>query len=199
MSEEIVLVKVNGGFKYATDADKEIADCWKLGQAIKFKGTKQGERSLQYHRRYWGGLLALTLEYWEPDKGMTTEAEHRLLNSFGKWLDSMSGRTGICSEYANEFLAQLSQRRASKIEIPGKRIEDLHEFVKEKSGYYYTVMTPSGPTRKTYSINFNSMSQEQFQAYYKKAFGVCWRYVLAHQFKSEADAQKAAMQLLNLE
>lgn len=75
MPKEIILVKVNNGFSYATDADREIAEVWKLGQSFKVPMTQQSPRSLAYHKRYWGGLLSLTLQYWQPDSAMTTEAE----------------------------------------------------------------------------------------------------------------------------
>lgn len=199
MAKEIVLVKVPQGFTYATDADKEIAKPWNLGQAVKVPVKIQSARSLQYHKRYWGGLLALTLEYWEPDKGMTTEAEQRLIHSCMQWLDKMSGGGYDMQKYGEEFLNQLSQNRAAKYETTEKSIEDLHEWVKEKAGYYYVVNTPSGPRRKTMSINFNAMSQEQFKEYYKKAFNICWRYVLSSNFTSKDCANRAAERLLMLE
>ncbi len=35
MAKEFVLIKVNNGFAYATDSDREAAASWKIGQAIR--------------------------------------------------------------------------------------------------------------------------------------------------------------------
>jgi hypothetical protein len=196
--KELLLVKVNNGFAYSTDADRESASSWKIGQAIKISAVMQSKRSLKYHQRYWAGLIAITLEYWEPDTNMTTEGERALIKQFCGVLDGMTGGTEI-AYWGDEFLANLSQKRAQKIQVPHKTSQDLHDWIKDKIGHYDIVMTPSGPKRKLKSINFNAMkSNEEFEDFYKKAFNACWRYVLSLTFKNEQDCNDAVNQLLSV-
>ncbi|CAM0051234.1 NinB/ Orf homologous recombination mediator [Vibrio phage D478] len=197
MAKEFVLIKVNNGFAYATDSDREAAASWKIGQAIKINATQQSARSLAYHQRYWAGLIALTFEYWEPDQGMTTEAERKLIARFCKVLDD-NGGGGEVAHWGDQFLATLSQNRAQKIQAPNKTKEALHDWIKEQAGYFDVEITPTGPRRKLKSINFNAMSEEQFRDYYKAAFNVCWRYVLAKPFNDEVKAHNAISQLLSV-
>lgn len=197
MSTEFILIKVNNGFAYATDADREAASSWKLGKAMKVSAVQQSQRSLGFHQRYWAGLISLTFECWEPDSGMTTQAERMLITQFCKQLDNHGGN-GLISELGQQFLATLSQNRAQKIQAPNKTKQGLHDWVKDQAGHYYIEITPTGPKRKLRSINFNAMSEEQFRAYYKSAFNVCWRYVLSKPFPDETAAHDAVSQLLSV-
>lgn len=197
MSKEIVLVKVNNGFAYATDADREIASSLKIGKAIKATFVQQSARTLPYHQRYWAGLIELTFEYWEPSSEMTTEAEQKLIDQFCKVLDNVIGGDEV-SKWGVEFLETLGHKRAQKIQVPHKSKQGLHDWIKDKAGYYDIEITPTGPKRKLKSINFNAMSEEQFKEYYKKAFNVCWRYVLSLTFENETEADNAVMQLLSV-
>lgn len=197
MGKEIVLVKVSNGFQYATDSERDKCVNWKLGQAIKVSAVQQKKRSLKFHQRYWAGLLAITLEYWEPATDMTTEAERKLISKFCKALDDVAGGSNI-SKWGDEFLTTLALKRAVKIQAPNKTASDLHDWIKVQAGYYEVVITPSGPTKKLKSINFNSMCDDEFKDFYKKAFNVCWKYVLSINFKSEVDAHNAVEQLLSV-
>ena len=197
MSKELVLVKVNNGFAYATDADREAASSWSVGKGVKVTAVQQSPRSLQFHRRYWAGLIALTFEYWEPDYGMTTEAERILITKFCKVLDE-NGGGGEVAKWGDQFLSSLSQHRAQSIQVPNKTKEALHDWIKDKAGYYDVLITPTGPKRKLKSINFNAMSEEQFRDYYRDAFNACWRYVLAKPFEDEVKAHNAVSQLLSV-
>lgn len=199
MGKELVLIKVNNGFAYATDADREASASWKKGQAIRVLAVQQSARSLSYHQRYWAGLIALTFDYWEPSQGMTTEAETKLISKFCQWLDKNAGGGTDLQNWGHEFLTMLSQNRAQKIPAPHKTKEALHDWIKEQAGYFDVEITPTGPKRKLKSINFNAMSEEQFREYYKAAFSVCWRYVLAEPFDDEATAHNAISQLLSVE
>ena len=194
---EVVLIKVNNGLQYATDSDREMCVNWRIGQAVKVKAVKQSKRSLKFHQRYWAGLIAITLAYWEPCEDMTTEAERKLIEQFCGVLDNVIGG-GEVTIWGNDFLETLSQKRAQKIQAPNKSPQDLHDWIKDKAGYYDIVITPSGPKRKLRSIDFNAMSDEAFKDFYKKAFNVCWRYVLGQTFKTEAEADNAVNQLLSV-
>jgi len=197
VSKEIVLIKVNNGFAYATDADREAASSWRLGKPIKVKATEQSARSLKFHQKYWAGLVALTFEYWWPDTGMTTEAERRLIESFCKILDD-NGGDGTIAPLGDQFLATVSQNRAQKQPAVHKTKQALHDWIKEQAGYFEIELTPTGPRKKLKSINFNAMTNEQFEQFYKDAFNVCWRYVLSVQFDNEQDADNAVLKLLSV-
>lgn len=194
MPIELVMVPVKHAMVPATDHDAELMRQCK--GPMKFTAVKQSARSLQHHRLYWGGLLRLTFDYWEPDTGLLSPSEIATLNKFSRWLDAKSGNSGAISTACDLFMSELRQSRASKIETPQKSIQELHEWVKVEAGHFELVMTPAGIKKKSLSINFNAMSQEQFNDYYKRAFSVCWRLVLSRTFESEQQADTAINELM---
>lgn len=197
MSKEVVLIKANNGLQYATDADRENCVNWKLGQPVKVTAVKQSARSLKNHQRYWAGLVALTFDYWEVSEGMTTEAERELIHSFCRTLDNVTGGSELMT-WGNDFLEKLSLSRAGKIEAPNKTKQMLHDWIKDKAGYYEVYVTPTGIKRKPMSINFNAMNEDEFKDFYKKAFNVCWKFILSSTFENEHEADQAVMQLLSV-
>lgn len=197
MATEFTLVKVNNGFQYATDADRDAASCYKLGQGLKVSTVKHSARSLQHHRLFFGGLLELMFEHWQPDEAMTTESERKLIMQFCNVLDSAGGG-GEVKKWGEDFLNHLSQSRAQKIESPSKTKEGLLNWIKDKTGHVEVIVTPSGIKRVPKSINFNSMSQEQFYVFYKKAFDVCWTYILSQKFDSETECQNVIDRLSSM-
>jgi hypothetical protein len=76
-------------------------------------------------------------------------------------------------------------------------LQDIHDFLKEEAGYYDLVKTPTGVKKRLHSINFNALSsQAEFDVFYKKVFGVAWRYVFSRaNFSSEAEAEKVALDM----
>lgn len=186
----------DGSFRPVTQHDIELAAKWKPGQGIKIKAVQQSDRSIRHHRLYFGGLLALAMDYWEPKGGLIAPAEKSTLLSFADWLDRKGGDSGAIRRACRAFLTELAQSRASKIEAPQKDVEALHEWVKIEAGYFRYVMTPSGIRKEPLSINFNAMDQDKFAAFYKAAFSVVWRFILSRTFKSEAEAQQCIDQLV---
>lgn len=197
MSNEFTVIKVNNGFQYATDADRDAASCYKLGQALKVNAVKQSARSLQHHKLFFGGLLEVMFEHWEPDQALTTEAEKKLIMQFCQVLDH-NGGGGEVSTWGQMFLDKLAQNRAQKIDAPHKTKEGLLTWLKDKVDHVDLIVTPSGIKRVPKSINFNSMSQEQFGIFYKKCFSVCWQYLLSQKFDSEAECQNVIDQLSSM-
>lgn len=51
---------------------------------------------------------------------------------------------------------------------------------------------------KELTISFAKMDQEEFNAFYKACFNVCWYMILCNQFSSEEEAQVAIEHLLSL-
>lgn len=199
MPAELVLVRVqDGSFRPATSHDQELATKWKIGQPVRVQAIQLKPRSLQQHKRYWGGLLSLAFDYWEPTGGLIGATETKTLKQFSDWLDRKSTGSGAVRRACRAFLVELRESRSQKIETPEKSKQALHEWVKEQAGYYDLVQTPSGIRRRAKSINFNAMPQDEFEQFYKDAFSVVWRFILSRSFSNEVEAENAIHQLLAL-
>lgn len=195
--KEIVLYKTqDGGLRAATAADQELLESFKLGQGVKVKAVGMKPRSLPHHRLYWGGLLELAFDYWEPQGGLISASEKGTLLKFADWLDRKGGNSGAVRRACKAFLTELKQSRTERIETPHKSKQGLHEWVKIEAGYFDYEITPTGIRKVARSINFNSMGQEEFTQFYKAAFSVVWRFILSRNFESEQQAQNAVDQLV---
>jgi hypothetical protein len=197
MSIEITLVRCqDGSLRPVCEYDQDLVRSWKIGQGVKVKATKVHARSLEHHKLYFGGLLKLAFDYWEPENGVITPAEKGTLNKFASWLESKSDNTGSMRRACAVFLSELSVSRAERIMCPTKTIAGLHKWVKVEAGWFEYEITPAGLRKEPTSINFNSMSQDEFSEFYKAAFGVVWRLILSRTFSTEQEAQNAVDQLL---
>jgi len=197
MPIEVMLVKgQDGALRPASATDQEHMAKFKTGQAVRVSVTQIKSRSLQHHRLYWGGLIELTMDYWEPTGGLVSSGEVSTLNRFADWLDRKGGNSGSVRRACCAFLDELRDSRGSRIEAPHKSREALHEWIKIEAGHFEYAMTPNGVTKKALSINFNSMNQDQFNDFYKAAFSVCWQFILSRTFESEGQADNAINQLL---
>lgn len=199
MATELALVKrEDGALMPAANIDIEIASNWKVGSAYKVKAVRMNARALEFHRLYWAGLIGLTLDYWEPAGGLIGPSEKKALKGLIYFAErggmDASGLKQLVKFYVND----LKDRRAGKVEVPSKSKEALHEWIKEEAGLYDLVLTPKGTKRVTKSINFNSMSEEQFRAFYKRAFNVCWNFILTKTFDDPAQAESAINQLIGM-
>jgi len=188
----------DGSFRPVSQQDADLAARWKPGQGIRVKAVAVKPRSIQHHRLYWGGLLALAMDYWEPTGGLISSSEKHTLKSFAKWLDGKGGNTGAVRRACKAFLRELALSRAQRIEAPEKDVQALHDWVKIEAGYFRYVVTPAGLRKEPLSINFNSMDQEEFDRFYKAAFSVIWKFILSRTFKNEAEAQQCVEQLVSM-
>ena len=187
---EIMMVKTAGnGLQPATAKDAEDYAKLKIGQPVRVGLTQVKQRSLKWHKMYWGGLLQLAFASWEPQGGLISSTEKSTLNNFADWLDAKSGNSGAIKTACNAFMDELAQRRSHRIDAPSKSIEALHRWVKAESGLYDLEMTPAGVRKVERSINFNSMDADEWQEFYKQAFGVCWRFILSRTYSSEEELQ----------
>ena len=199
MPKEITLVKaMDGSLRPATEMDAELVKPWKVGQPVRVEATKLRDRSLDHHKLYWGGLLALAMDYWEPKGGLLAPSEVVTLKRFADWLDIKGGNSGAVRRACRAFLEELRDRRAETVEAPEKAIHGLHQWVKEQCGHYDLVLTPSGVRKEVKSINFNSMDQDAFNDFYRQAFSVVWKFILSRNFESEQEAQNVIDQLVNM-
>lgn len=196
---EIMMVKTAGnGLQPATAKDAEDYAKLKIGQPVRVALTQVKQRSLKWHRMYWGGLLQLAFESWNPQGGLISSTEKSTLNNFAEWLDAKSGNSGAIKTACNAFMDELAQRRSQRIDTPSKSIEALHRWVKAESGLYDLEMTPAGVRKVEKSINFNSMDADEWQEFYKQAFGVCWRFILSRTYSSEEELQNCIDNLVEM-
>lgn len=179
-----------------TDADREALSGMKAGQGVRVDLIKINNRSLQHHRLYFGGLIRLAYDYWEPKGGLVGSMEVSTLKRFADWLDCKGGNSGSIRRACKAFLLELKDSRAQRIEAPEKSKQALHEWVKIEAGYFRYELTPVGTRKVPLSINFNSMDQDEFNRFYKQAFTVVWNFILSRCFDNEDQAQQAINQLL---
>ena len=197
MPIELMLVKgQDGALRPASAADQDHMGKFKTGKAVRVSVTQIKSRSLQHHRLYWGGLIELAMDYWEPTGGLVSSSETSTLKRFADWLDKQGGNSGAIRRACAAFLDELRHSRGLRIDAPHKSREALHEWIKIEAGYYRLEETPGGVRRVPLSINFNAMSQDEFGVFYKAAFSVVWRFILSRAFEDDNQAQNAIDQLL---
>lgn len=199
MPHDMMLIKSDSrSFSPATDADRELMSGWKIGHAMTVKATQANRRSLKHHRMYWGGLLTLAMDYWEPEGGLIGATEKKTLDMFALWLDRNGGNSGAIRNAAIVFMNDLAQSRSQRIQTPEKSIEALHRWVKVEAGYFEYEITPAGVRKIPLSINFNAMDQDEFNRFYKAAFSVVWKFILSRNFENEGQAEHAISILLSM-
>lgn len=186
-------------FRPVTDDDRKLVEKYKLGQPVKARIVKRSERSNKMNRLYWGGLLELAIQYWEPAGGLVCDQEVNIIRQFAHWLDKQSNSTAVINA-ATHYIQQLEQYRASCITNVNTSAENLkkqlHKEIKIKTGYYDIVMTPSGIHKQEKSISFDSMDQDEFNVFYKGAFSFVWNLCLGMVFEKPDEAQNAINQLM---
>lgn len=200
---EIVLVKAqNGTFIPMTTHDKSHADSLKVGEAFKCKVKVMDRRSYQHHKMYFGGLLELAADYFEPSGGLIQRGETKVIKNFIRFLERATGgqqNEGLRQAYKS-YIAEMRKARALKVAQPELKkhelINLLHDWVKEEAGLYDIMVTPTGPKKKVKSISFDKMDQSQFEQYFKSAYDVIWRHILSQKFPNQADYDRALNQLM---
>jgi len=191
---EVNFIKTSTGLVPVSEADKEIYDKWKLGRVICGKFTQS--RNYKYHKKFFG-LLNLAFNYYEPSSGVLTNDEKRIATKIFQTLDSASKGSGVMLDWGREFMRTESQLRKSQIENIQKAFEPFREEMTIAAGYYDEVRTPVGIKKYARSISFASMDELQFRELYKALFNTLWRFVLSRYFKNEAEAEDAALMMLN--
>lgn len=203
MSVDMMMVCNGRALVPATEHDYAIMrQTYRIGQVIKTETKRQADRSLQHHRLYFGGLIGLVKDYWEPQTGLVHPAEVRTAASFCHYLQSKGIALSPEQSQAlqQDYLQKLTQKRAAKLinPMPASTAE-IHRWIKIECGYYDVVCLPDGTIeKKAKSISFAKMTQAEFNEFYKAAFGVCWRFVLSRHFECEADAENAINRMLDM-
>ncbi len=196
---EIMAVKaVDNSLRPVTPIDADAVNKLKIGQAVKLKVTAQKPRSLPHHRLFFGGLLPLAFDYWQPAGGLISPNERGVVEWVAKRLDKFAGNKGIIVAAAEEALSLLAKKRAEKIPTLEKDINAFRDWLTKEAGYSELFITPSGVIKRAKSISFANMEQEEFNAFYKACFNVCWNMILCNKFSSEEEAQVAINHLMSL-
>lgn len=190
MAKAQFIRQMDGSLTPATEFDKEKFSHVKPGQSVAIEGARQNTRSLQHHKLYWGGLVMLCMDYWQPTGGLIGETERKTLDGFAEWLGNAGGNIDIMKEAARQYLEGLENHRSGKIPVQESNKEALSDWLKIHAGYFDVQDTPTGPIKKAKSISFAKMDQGEFNQFYKSVFNVAWRFILSREFESEERAQQ---------
>lgn len=196
---ELVAVKaIDNSLRPVTAIDADSLKQVKIGQPVKIQVTRQKDRSLPHHRLFFGGLLPFAFDYWQPAGGVISPKERDVVLWVAKRLDKFAGNKGIIVTAAEEALNLLAKKRAEKLLVIDKDINSFRRWLTIEAGYFNYRLTPAGVVKEPKSISFASMDQDEFNAFYKACFNVCWNMILCNRFSSEDEAQQAIDQLLSL-
>ena len=199
MPIEMMLIKVGDNFVPATDYDKETSKAIKQGKAFSVSMVSNSARSLAHHKLYFGGLVRLVSDYWESDKGLISKYDKQVMSGLVGYVADQGADTLAISTLINSYLNHRSVKikaRLSEIENTIDVYDQIHSWLKEEAGYYNVILTPTGTRKELKSINFNAMSQEDFNVFYKKAFSVAWNYVLSkNNYESQEQAESIAIEM----
>jgi hypothetical protein len=200
MPIELTVQKINNTLVPVEQADVEVLQDIKNGQGFRVSITRVSDRSLKHHRLYWGGLVKLLSDYWEPESGLISKYDKRVMGSLIDWVAARGYETEALSSLVGLYLqdrAEKVKRSVPDFDKAAARLEDIHDWLKREAGYWEAVPTPTGVTKKLKSINFNALpSEEEFMKFYKSVFSVAWRYVFSKaKFKDEQEAMDLALQM----
>ena len=191
---ELCFIKQSGGLVPHTDHDRVIFDNWKLGSVI--AGNFKQVRNPEVHKRFFA-LLNLTFDYYEPSSGVLTADEKRIAKKIFLTLDNHNNKNGFFIDFGREFMRSESEERRATIESIEKAFEPFRKWLTIEAGFYDEIPVPGGFVKEAKSISFAKMEDIEFSQLYKAVFDVCWRFVLSRVFSSEAEAEEAAISLLN--
>jgi len=153
-------------------------------------------RNPAFHRKFFA-LLNLGFEYWEPTGGAISSNERRLVTGYAKYLATFGGSEPALLDAAEQYLTRIADRRAGSISVC-KSFDAYRSWLIVEAGHYDAIQLPDGTLKRhPRSIAFASMGELEFQQLYKAALDVLWRWILSRAFRSQAEAENAAAQLLS--
>ena len=193
-----IVKTTEGTFIPATAYDAELLGGLKAGKPYKVEVKQMSNRSYQHHKLFFGGLLPLAYQYWQPTGGMVTDSEKAMVKSFAKRLESMHNSGGLFLEFAEEFVQTVAQKRGEKIGAVLQSMEAFRKWLTMEAGYFDVYETPTGIRKEAKSISFASMEQEEFNAFYKNCFQVAWNMMLLGKFENEEAALQAAQEMMEI-
>lgn len=201
MPVTLEVMKVNSNLVPCTYFDQEVLDNFKQNQGLRVELIRTNDRSIQHHRLYFGGLIQLLSVHWECDDGLISRYDRKVMKNLIDWIKMQGKNTNAISSLIDLYLqdrAEIIRANIPEYEGAGSKLNTIHAWLKEESGYYNAVLTPTGIRKELKSISFNSMSQPEFNEFYKKAFSVAWRFVLSKNFDNQEEAENIALQMSSM-
>ena len=193
-----IVKTTEGTFIPATAYDSELLSELKAGKPYKVEVKQMSNRSYQLHKLFFGGLLPLAYQYWQPTGGMVTDSEKAMVKSFAKRLESMHNSGGLFLEFAEEFVLGVAAKRGEKVGVVLQSMEVFRKWLTAEAGYFDVYETPAGIRKEAKSISFANMEQEEFNVFYKNCFQVAWNMMLAGKFENEEAALQAAQEMMEV-
>ena len=199
MIETAVIRTSAGTLAAATAADAEILRGLQAGKAYRVKVTQMSSRSLRHHRLFFGGLLPLAYEYWQPTGGLVGKAERETVQWVVRHMARQTGANeAVLQEAAEQSLQTLARLRAEKYGTAQHSMEEFRKWLTVEAGYYDVYETPAGIRKEAKSISFAQMDQEAFNEFYRACFQVAWNMMLSAKFDSEEAALRAAEEMMEM-
>lgn len=198
MIEAAVVKTPAGTLAAATVADAEILRSLKAGKAYRVKVTRLSNRSYQHHKLFFGGLLPLAYEYWQPTGGLVTQGERLMVQRFAQRLEAMHESGGLFLEFAEEFVLGVAKKRGEKVGAVLQSMEAFRKWLTIEAGYYDIYETPAGIRKEAKSISFAQMDQEAFNDFYRACFQVAWNMMLSTKFENQEAALRAAEEMMEM-
>ncbi|MFV9181283.1 DUF1367 family protein, partial [Serratia marcescens] len=97
---------------------------------------------------------------------------------------------------AEQYLERVADRRTGSISAC-KSFDAYRAWVTVEAGHYDAIQLPDGTLRKhPRSIAFANMDETEFHQLYKAALDVLWSWILHKPFRSYAEAENTAAQLM---
>ncbi|MEY8709519.1 DUF1367 family protein [Mangrovibacter phragmitis] len=154
-------------------------------------------RNYRFHKKLFK-LLQLGFQYWTPAGGMVTPDECQFLDGFITFLCNRigAGHSPALEEATALYINEQAIHRANDTALL-KDFAAFREWVTIKAGYYTIHINPDGSRwLRAKSISFASMDETEFEGLYKSVLNVLWNYILYQKFKSQAEVENIAAQLL---
>ena len=197
MAIEAAVIRTPAGtLAAATAADAEILRGLKAGRAYRVKVTQLSGRSYRHHKLFFGGLLPLAYEYWQPTGGLVTQGERAMVQRFAQRLEAMHESGGLFLEFAETFVLGVARKRGEKVGAVLQSMEAFRKWLTIEAGYFDVYETPSGIRKEAKSISFAQMNQEEFDAFYRACFDVAWNMMLSAKFENQEAALRAAEEMM---
>lgn len=199
MAIEAAVIRTPAGtLAAATAADAEILRGLKAGRAYRVKVTQLSGRSYRHHKLFFGGLLPLAYEYWQPTGGLVTQGERAMVERFARRLEALHESGGLFLEFAETFVLGVARKRGEKVGAVLQSMEAFRKWLTVEAGYFDVYETPAGIRKEAKSISFAQMNQEEFDAFYRACFDVAWNMMLSAKFENQEAALRAAEEMMEM-
>ncbi len=197
MTAKMVVKKFNGSLHPATQQDHEEFEKLRVNQPYQVEFKMWSKRSLGHHGLYWSGLIGLISQYWQLEGGLISKQEKNTLTNLSRFAKRATGDSSAVDALCRIYLTELKADRLKNVTFGEPDKAAIHAWLKEEAGYFDYIKTPGGLQKRLRSINFNAMSQEQFNVFYGRVSTVAWNFFSRRNlFKSEQEMDNAIQQLM---